>query len=785
MIPSFTKYDLSSIKFISVVLVICSSISSYSQSNTPCVSGSPAAPILAVNSTCTNTAGTTAGLVYNNNLANAGTPSCGAPGAPDGWFRFVAPANGTVTITTSAGTMTDGVMSLYSGTCGAFTELACNDNGAGMPVISSSTLTPGATYYIRIWNWFSGTGSFSICITSPAGGTDPCSSITNIAACGSSVTANLSGSGGGWASSFCGWTMNGDEQIFSFTPATTGSYSLDITTNNGGYIDYFWINSTSGCSSGAGWNCIGDILSPGTYGNMAWTAGQTYYILLDAETTSAYTSTFSLTCPNAGPCTSITNIIGCGASYSATLSGTGSWDLGSCFWSTPGVEVIYSYTATSTGNYSFNITSISGYVDISYVNASGGCSSGAAWTCIEDVGFTGSTFTFALTSGETYYFLFDPESTAATSITFNLDCPGSAVTASDCTSAVNICSNATFQIDPNGYGAIAEIPPLGSIGNPDNINPGGSGNYGCLRNFTPETNSTWMVINIATSGDLEFSFGAGGAQAGYYDWIMYPYNPATTCSDIPTGNYAPVRCNWNWANTGGTGCASPIPAGGDPGNYEPPLAVLAGEQYIVCFSNWSSANSTVPLDFFGTATVSCTPLPSELMNLYGHLSNNESETNSSHFIIEHSINGSDFTAIGNKVAAGNSNQEIKYDFTHKNPVLGINYYRLISVDINQDSQTSRIISVNYEPGFLNIEQIYPNPTNELFSIILNSSEDNSVDIEITDIAGKRIYFKSAVIESGKNTIEIPSDQLAEGMYNLLVTDKKNSVAKIARLFKQN
>jgi len=133
------------------------------------------------------------------------------------------------------------------------------------------------------------------------------------------------------------------------------------------------------------------------------------------------------------------------------------------------------------------------------------------------------------------------------------------VTASDCADAVNICTNQGFTISPNGPGVVEltgpnTFPYNHNLSNPDydgifSTNPWGTTNSGCLRDG--ETNSTWMIINIATSGTLEMSFGAGGAQNGYYDWAMWPYN-TNSCSLITGNNVAPVRCNWNFDPTGGT-----------------------------------------------------------------------------------------------------------------------------------------------------------------------------------------------------------------------------------------
>src|SRR6218665_2712317 len=179
---------------------------------------------------------------------------------------------------------------------------------------------------------------------------------------------------------------------------------------------------------------------------------------------------------------------------------------------------------------------------------------------------------------------------------------GGSTTASDCSTAVNVCTDLSFSIDPNGYGAINEIPATGSFGNPrygpvsgDPLNPWGTTNQGCLR--SGEYNSTWMVVNVATSGNLQFTMGAGGAQAGYYDWIMYPYTGPATCTAISSNTLAPVRCNWNGMNSGGTGLVSTIPAGGYSSNYEPPFAVTAGQRYVIVFSNYSNSTTTVPLQF--------------------------------------------------------------------------------------------------------------------------------------------------------------------------------------------
>jgi len=62
------------------------------------------------------------------------------------------------------------------------------------------------------------------------------------------------------------------------------------------------------------------------------------------------------------------------------------------------------------------------------------------------------------------------------------------------------------------------------------------------------------------------------------------------------------------------------------------------------------------------------------------------ESNSSHFNIERSADGSAFTTIGSVNAAGNSNGKLNYSYTDGTPLTGKNFYRLKSVD--KDSRSS-------------------------------------------------------------------------------------------------
>jgi len=244
---------------------------------------------------------------------------------------------------------------------------------------------------------------------------NPCLNTTSIAGTGSGNSVTYSETGNGdWytsAASPCGYWCPGMEQVYTFVAPYTGYYSIQVTSASS-WIDYMW--STS-CGS-SGWNCIHDIYWPGTYGAMYWTAGTTYYILLDGEFTSSGPHTFYINPPN--PCLGIINMV-CDQSASFSGGGPGVWNTYTCGYSCPGVEQIYSFVAPTTGQYSIQVTAASGWVDYMWSTS---CSPGS-WSCISDISIPGQYGSLSWTAGTTYYILLDDEDNIPGTHTFNIVCP--------------------------------------------------------------------------------------------------------------------------------------------------------------------------------------------------------------------------------------------------------------------------------------------------------------------------------------------------------------------------
>jgi len=87
----------------------------------------------------------------------------------DVWFQFTATSTGTVTIILSGGSNFDGVLELFTGSCGSLTSLTCSDQNAegGNESITISAVA-GTNYKVRVYSFGSAIGDrgdFSIAAT--------------------------------------------------------------------------------------------------------------------------------------------------------------------------------------------------------------------------------------------------------------------------------------------------------------------------------------------------------------------------------------------------------------------------------------------------------------------------------------------------------------------------------------------------------------------------------------------------------------------------------------------
>jgi hypothetical protein len=119
------------------------------------------------------------------------------------------------------------------------------------------------------------------------------------------------------------------------------------------------------------------------------------------------------------------------------------------------------------------------------------------------------------------------------------------------------------------------------------------------------------------------------------------------------------------------------------------------------------------------------------------------EKNTSHFEIERSADGRNFSALLTKKAQGNSAALVSYNAVDNSPLNGTSYYRLKMVDLDGTFEYSNMVSVSSE-GTVRV-RAYPNPSNgrEVQFQALNG--DRLVLQTVMDAFGKAVGFEVAPV----------------------------------------
>lgn len=191
------------------------------------------------------------------------------------------------------------------------------------------------------------------------------------------------------------------------------------------------------------------------------------------------------------------------------------------------------------------------------------------------------------------------------------------------------------------------------------------------------------------------------------------------------------------------------------------------------FYDWkiSTGNNCSRLPVIATTGTGCETSPVRLLEFKGIRESNvtslswitASEENSSYFEVQRSVNGTDFTGIGQVSAAGASSSILYYTFEDSYPVNGLFYYRLKQVDYDGSQELSKIVSVSNEDQTR--LSLVPNPFQKSSQLAVISPYSSSYSVFVVDLSGMVVEtFENLGIEE---KVEIGAS-LSPGMYLLKV-----------------
>lgn len=140
----------------------------------------------------------------------------------------------------------------------------------------------------------------------------------------------------------------------------------------------------------------------------------------------------------------------------------------------------------------------------------------------------------------------------------------------------------------------------------------------------------------------------------------------------------------------------------------------------------------------------------------------KAELNTKNYLVERSLDGTQFTSIGTVDAKGNSNQLSQYGFVDYDVNKGVwYYYRLRQVDLNGVERFSEIRRARINDGAGKMV-LQPNPVSSVVRIILPVKHD-VVSIIITDASGKTVQTQN-ISNSINGVYMVNMESLAAGVY---------------------
>ena len=169
-------------------------------------------------------------------------------------------------------------------------------------------------------------------------------------------------------------------------------------------------------------------------------------------------------------------------------------------------------------------------------------------------------------------------------------------------------------------------------------------------------------------------------------------------------------------------------------------------------------------------------LPLHLLHFTGVLNNeavhlqwqSEQETNFSHYTIQRSFDGINFTSLGNMNGSSNNRNDYTYhDNDLKNRQAQKVFYRLQLIDKDGSFSYSKILRFDLKQIAATIT-VFPNPAVHSLNLSFTQGKPGKVTISIADMKGMTVKNKTENIPAGRASLNIDVSMLSSATYIISV-----------------
>ncbi len=287
------------------------------------------------------------------------------------------------------------------------------------------------------------------------------------------------------------------------------------------------------------------------------------------------------------------------------------------------------------------------------------------------------------------------------------------------------------------------------------------------------TNDEFVKICNTSASDADLSgFSLNDLEKG--DWFTFPEGTI-----IVSGNCITVVNDWDGSTPPAAVFDADNGGGNIIGNYGDEIRLTSANGDCIAF-NAVPGTDGCPQDIDGVSLncgdVASYPwdapvgaLPVDLISFTAkgnqHMEidldwSTASEENNSHFEIEHSTNGRDFTYIDKVIGVGTTSEIQNYQFTHTDAATGKNYYRLLQVDFDGAFEYSSVAVVTMRTEA--VIEVRPTMVTSFVQVMLEEGLTTDIELRVVDITGRQL--QTATIERGTQQFELDATNLQKGAY---------------------
>jgi uncharacterized protein (DUF1501 family) len=153
-----------------------------------------------------------------------------------------------------------------------------------------------------------------------------------------------------------------------------------------------------------------------------------------------------------------------------------------------------------------------------------------------------------------------------------------------------------------------------------------------------------------------------------------------------------------------------------------------------------------------------------------------SEAEHDHYVIERSSDGVNYELLKRVKSTGSPTEKAEYEIYDTEPIIGINYYRLKSIDLDGSHFYSQIESVTFKRKLVKSINTYPNPASVEALVSINAQQSFTANLKIFDIQGHQLMNSSIQVEKGFQKFPLNVADLSSGIYLISLVDRQGELA---------